>query len=390
MSQRPFSLSPDLKLLRDEGYFVQIQGGLLIMREVPYVNAQRKVQMGSLISSLTLAGDVTQSPDTHVVHFDGDYPCEANGAQIRQISHHSGDIDLGNGLTAKHSFSSKPANGYTDYYHKMTTYAAILSGPAAVLNPDATPRTFRVPEDEEDSVFNYIETASDRVGIGPLTERLATEKVAIIGLGGTGSYVFDFVAKTPVREIRLFDGDEFLQHNAFRAPGAPSIDELREAPKKVDYLKGIYSKMHRRVVAYSEPINAGNVDLLDGITFAFISMDPSEAKRSVVEKLETLDLSFVDVGMGLELVNGSLGGILRVTASTPRKRDHIQGRISFADGEEDDIYSSNIQVADLNALNAALAVIKWKKIRGFYRDLEGEHHSTYTTDGNMLLNCDTE
>ena len=390
MLQGPFSLSPDLKRLRDEGYFVQIRGGFLIMREVPYVNAQRKVHTGSLISSLTLAGDVTRPPDTHVVHFDGDYPCGANGAQIRQISHQSGDMDLGSGLTAKHSFSSKPANGYTDYYHKMTTYAAILSGPAAVLNPGATPRTFRVPEDEEDSVFNYIETASDRVGIGPLTERLATEKVAIIGLGGTGSYVLDLVAKTPVQEIRLFDGDEFLQHNAFRAPGAPSINELREAPKKVDYLKGIYSKMHRRVVAYSEPINAENVDRLDGITFAFISMDPGEAKRSVVEKLEMLGLSFVDVGMGLELVNGSLGGILRVTASTPGKRDHIQDRISFADGEEDDIYSSNIQVADLNALNAAMAVIKWKKIRGFYRDLEGEHHSTYTTDGNMLLNCDTE
>jgi hypothetical protein len=45
-------------------------------------------------------------------------------------------------------------------------------------------------------------------------------------------------------------------------------------------------------------------------------------------------------------------------------------------------------VADLNALNAAMAVVKWKKIRGFYRDLERAHHSTYTTDGNMLLNGD--
>ncbi len=39
-------------------------------------------------------------------------------------------------------------------------------------------------------------------------------------------------------------------------------------------------------------------------------------------------------------------------------------------------------------LNAALAVMKWKKLRGFYRDLENEHHSTFTTDGNMLLNED--
>jgi hypothetical protein len=271
----------------------------------------------------------------------------------------------------------------------MTTYAAILSGPATVLKPGVTPRTFRVPDEEEGSVFNYTETASARVGIGALSDRLAEEIVAIIGLGGTGCYVLDFVAKTPIGEIRLFDSDEFLQHNAFRAPGAPTIDELREVPKKVDYLKGIYAKMHRGIVAHAIQIDATNLHLLDGITFAFLCMDAGDAKRHIVEKLEAMGIAFIDVGMGLELVDGSLGGILRVTASTPQKRDHVhQGRISFAGGGEGDLYASNIQVADLNALNAVLAVIKWKKIRGFYRDLEREHHSTYTTDGNMLLNGD--
>src|SRR5277367_5149107 len=114
MSQRPFSLSSDLKHLRDDGYFVQISAGFLIMREVHYVDAQRKVRTGSLISSLTLAGDVTRAPDTHIVHFDGDYPSGADGTPIQQISHQSGNINLGNGVTAKHSFSSKPAGGYTD------------------------------------------------------------------------------------------------------------------------------------------------------------------------------------------------------------------------------------------------------------------------------------
>ena len=56
--------------------------------------------------------------------------------------------------------------------------------------------------------------------------------------------------------------------------------------------------------------------------------------------------AFVDVGMGLELVDGSLGGILRVTASTPDKRDHIGNRVSFTGGGAEDIYSSNIQVAE--------------------------------------------
>ena len=245
-----------------------------------------------------------------------------------------------------------------------------------------------MPEVEDESVFHYTETASDRVGIGALTARFAKEKVAIIGLGGTGSYILDFVAKTPTREIRLFDADEFLQHNAFRAPGAPSLEELREAPKKVDYYHQIYSRMHRNIVAHAVAMTAQTLNLLDGITFAFLSMDAGEPKRLVVEKLERLSVAFVDVGMGLELVDGSLGGILRVTTSTPAKRDQFRAHVSFAGDGEPNVYSSNIQVADLNALNAVLAVIKWKKLCGFYRDLECEHHSSYTTDGNLLLNGD--
>lgn len=388
MSHELFSRNPDLKRLRDEGYFVQQQGGHLVMREVPYIDAHREVRIGTLISSLTLAGDATCRPDTHVAHWDGDFPCQADGSHIQGISHQAGAFDLGHGLKATHSFSSKPDGGYTDYHHKMTSYANIIAGPVAVLKPGMTPRTFREPDEEEDSIFNYVETASDRVGIGVLTERLVNERVAIIGVGGTGGYILDFVAKTPVREIHLFDSDEFLTHNAFRAPGAPSLEELRQVPKKVDYLKRIYSRMHRNIVAHDVALGADSLDILDGITFAFLSLDAGDAKRLIAEKLEAIDAAFVDVGMGLELDERSLGGILRVTASTPEKRDHAHQRISFVGGGAKDIYVSNIQVADLNALNAVLAVVKWKKIRGFYRDLEGEHHCTYTTDGNMLINGD--
>ena len=66
----------------------------------------------------------------------------------------------------------------------------------------------------------------------------------------------------------------------------------------------------------------------------------------------------------------------------------VTKRIPLAGGGAKDVYASNIQVADLNALNAVMAVIKWKKLCGFYCDLEREHHSTYTLDGNLLLNED--
>ena len=63
-------------------------------------------------------------------------------------------------------------------------------------------------------------------------------------------------------------------------------------------------------------------------------------------------------------------------------------RIGLSGGAADGLYSRNIQIAELNALNAALAVIKWKKLLGFYRDLEHEHFNTYTLDGNLIINED--
>ena len=388
MSRELFSRNADLTRLRDEGYVVALVGGFLVMREVPYVDAREQVRTGTLISNLDLAGDDTKRPETHVAYWAGDFPSSADGARINAISHPQGMFDLGHGFSATHGLSSQPVGGYTDYYHKMTSYATIIAGPAAVLRPGATPRVFREPEEEELSVFNYVETASDRVGIGALSARLKSERVAIIGGGGTGSYILDLVAKTPVQQISVFDGDDFLTHNAFRAPGAPNLEELRTCPKKVDYLKKIYGRMHRNIVVYDFALDARNVHLLEGVTFAFLSLDAGAAKLAVVEKLEAIGASFVDVGMGLELDEGSLGGILRVTASTPENRNQFRARVSFAGGGEENLYASNIQVADLNALNAAYAVVKWKKMRGFYRDLEREGHSTYTTDGNMLINSD--
>jgi len=35
-----------------------------------------------------------------------------------------------------------------------------------------------------------------------------------------------------------------------------------------------------------------------------------------------------------------------------------------------------------------LAVIKWKKVFGFYRDMKSEHHSQFHIDTNALLNED--
>jgi hypothetical protein len=389
MSQKLFSRNADLQRLRDDGYFVQIvdDDKFLVLRQVPYVNDRREVALGTLVTALELAGDITKNPiSNHVVMFDGDYPCDANGMKMN-LGGPGERREIAPGLFVCHSFSQKPEGGYSDYHAKMTTYHAMLAAPAGVVDPSVKPRQFAAPpENDPESIFEYPDTASGRTGTAALIALLKNEVVGLVGLGGTGAYILDKVAKTPVREIRLFDGDEFLNHNAFRAPGAASLEELRTAPLKVDYFKAIYSRMHRNIKAFPVMQGSGHVHLLDGITFAFIAMDDGPEKEAVINKLEAIGASFVDVGMGLELTEMSLGGILRVTASTPARRDVVRSQVSFAPKEEGGVYESNIQVADLNSLNADFAVIKWKKLRGYYRDLEMELHSSYTTDGNFIVN----
>ena len=95
MSRQLFSLNPDLQRLREAGYFVQVRGSLLVMREVPYVNAQRQVRRGALVTSLDLAGDITRKPESHVIHWDGDFPCNVDGSPIKEITHQSAETKFG-------------------------------------------------------------------------------------------------------------------------------------------------------------------------------------------------------------------------------------------------------------------------------------------------------
>ena len=387
MSHPLISHSPDLYRLQNEGYEVEVSsGGYLLIKQIPYVSGNRKIKRGTLVSELNLAGDVTARPNTHVVMFAGDMPCDQEGSPLTRISHSSGRQELGGGLAIDHSFSSKPADGYSDYYHKMSTYVNIISGPAQLIDPDVTARTFAIIEArDEESVFKYADTASTRAGIGAVTDKLNIGSVAIIGLGGTGSYILDLVAKTPVREIHLFDDDKFGQHNAFRSPGAPSIETLKAAPTKAKYFGDIYAGMRRNIIVHGY-VDETVVDYLDQMDFVFIAIDKGHHRRLIVEKLEHFGVSFIDVGMGVLETGGSLLGQLRVTTVTDQARDPAHSTLPLADDDGDNDYSRNIQIADLNALNAALAVIKWKKLLGFYEDIVKEHSSFYQIDGNYLIN----
>lgn len=388
MSNKLIDRNSDLKRLRDEGYEIEVKGGHLIAHHIPYVNSNREVKYGKLITTLKLNNDVCLKPDTHVIHFMGEHPCNSDGTIISAIQHCTVNQQLFDGIVLNHSFSNKPPSGYENYYDKVTRYIELISFPAISLEPSVTAKTFKVVEcGEEDSVFYYLDTNSSRASINFINEKFKGQRIGIIGLGGTGSYILDLVAKTPVDEILLFDDDEFLLHNAFRAPGAPTIETLNRAQKKVDYFASIYSNMRRGIIPNAVKITEQNVDLLNGLTFVFVCIDSNSARGKIFSYLKQLQIPFIDVGLGVEVVDDFLTGMLRVTLCTPTKYDHIPNRIGTVDSEDNE-YSSNIQIADLNAMNALMAVLRWKRFCGFYKDQKDEYHSTYTVNTAQLHNED--
>lgn len=388
MSPKLLARNPDLKRLRDDGYTVVVKSGLLVVDDIPYLNTRKEVQYGSLVSELTLAGEQTQRPSTHVINFIGEHPCDASGKPIAAIVNQSGKNRLAEDIIVDHAFSSKPSKGYyDDYYEKVVTYAKIISHPALSVNPDITVTPFKPVKDEEsDSVFNYLDTATSRAGIGAANGKLAVNRVAIIGLGGSGSYLLDFLAKTPVHEIHLIDGDRYLQHNAFRSPGAPTLEELKEAPYKVEYFSRKYSAMRRGIAPHSHFASKADGDLLKTMSFVFLSMDAGPEKRELITILEEGKVPFIDVGMGVELADDALTGIVRATLSVEGARDVVRGRISMGGQGPDAAYKSNIQIAELNALSAVMAIIRWKKLCGFYFDGFKCLNITYLIGGNEFIN----
>ena len=394
MSSRLLSRSDDLQRLVAEGYEIAFRSHMLFVR-VPYVTTDASVAWGHLVTPIDVDADRTGRPTDHTIRFvgesnaAGDYPCNSAGQPLSDVINDSNPVPIAEGFIASCSFSHKPLSGqYEDYFEKVTSYVEILLEEVHGIDSSIDPRTFGpIAVDEEESVHRYFDSATSRAKIGAVSAKTANERVGIIGVGGTGAYILDAVSKTHAAEIHLFDPDVFETHNAFRAPGAATLESLRERPLKVDYHRASYDAMYARITAHPEAVTAGNADMLRGLTFVFVAIDAGPTKRAIVEKLLEFGVPFADSGMGVDQVGDSLGGMIRTTRPAIATVDNewVDETFSFA-AEGDDEYDQNIQIAELNMLAASLAVIAWKKQIGFYRDFGQEIESIYIIDGNRISN----
>jgi hypothetical protein len=376
--QRLVNHNDDIKRLVERGYAVAFDNNYLVIRDIPYLENQLQLQIGAIVAKLVFIDENRVTQDDHQIYFAGSVPYNLDGEPIPNLAGGSYTLALSEAsrdVVVERSFSNKPlpVGMFTDFFDKIESYVTIISGPAIDLH-SANPYTFRAVEQAgADSVFKFSDTLTSRAEISDLSAKFKDDIVAVVGLGGTGAYVLDFLAKTPVREVRTFDLDHFYVHNAFRSPGRLQSDELGKLKSEV--YNSRYDNFRTGLTSEPKFIDETCSTDLHGVTFAFVCVDKGSSRAGIFDLLISMHIPFIDVGMGLNRKNGSINGMLRTTYYSAEDGQKVREKsLAALTDNPDDIYKTNIQIGELNALNACLAIIRFKQLRGFYVEEIPHYH----------------
>lgn len=359
--------NPDIQKLIDRGFALRLDSNFLVVRDIPYLDAEGSLCWGAIVTVLKDIDGSRVEPVDHQIFFAGGVPYGLDGNPIPSLGGGEAQVTLAkNDVVVERSFSNKPPGGLPDFYTKIEHYLSIVSGPARHRYPEASPFTFNFDGDAgPESVFHFRDTLTSRALIGDLAAKFVNEIVAVIGLGGTGAYVLDYLMKTNVLKIRGYDPKPFHVHNAFRSPGQLSADELGKP--KAEVYQNRYQSFRKGLHLEEKAIDSNcEADFTD-VTFVFVCVDSGTARAEIFDLLIRLGIPFIDVGMGLVRQNGALAGMIRTTVLKPENAEEVRAMqlvpLNDPPGHE---YRANIQIAELNAMNASIAMLAYKQHCGFY------------------------
>lgn len=369
------SRNPFVEKLVKQGYDVGFINAHLVIFGVPYLNASGELKYLDMISPLDLReGYLIDRPSDHKVYFAGEIPCNIDGQKIgtgtaEEVRRVSDDI-VGNRM-----LSSKPAGmrQYESIEEKINQYLDLISSPAVHKYPGVTPRRALTKYVEAAvSPLKFPDALSAREGVVELSHKLRKKKVAIIGCGGTGAYVLDYIAKTHLEEIHLFDDDIVHVHTLFRLPGV--YGEKHLGMPKVEALAEAYGHFHGGIKQHVERVVQDNISHLTGFDFVFICVDDAPSRQMIAQACHQALVPFVDVGMGLNKGANGLYGFIRTAGGERGDFEKLNGTQYLpAENAHDREYRNQPQIAELNALNAAIAVIRFKQQMGFFDRLTDAH-----------------
>ncbi len=221
--------------------------------------------------------------------------------------------------------------------------------------------------------FNIPNTFEGRAAIAPIQDHVRGKRIAIIGLGGTGAYLLDLIAKTPVSEIHLLDSDCIEPHTLMRAPGGPTTEEIEQvlagSLSKVDYYHTKYKPLRKGI--HPHPIRVENSAMFaeflseHPIDYAFVCIDQltdgdTSRQDFVYHALSDAGIPFIDSGVSITLENCTVTGT--ITTSFYEAGSHVwQNAIPNAKIAGDVPGYRNIQLPEVNAAAATFALMEWRR-----------------------------
>lgn len=361
--------------LLDDCYDIEFVGGYFVIYSVPYLDKDGNLQHGDLASPIDLVDKIIDTPSNHQTWFRGGIP-HNNSRNELKISPRPDKVTITKDFITDFSFSLKlldSAGGkrkYTSFKEKVETYLDVIVTPAKEAYPNATPlRNIEKKATEKESPLRIPDTLSSRYHINDISAFLRGKKVSIIGLGGTGSYILDMIARTHLEKIALFDDDKVHVHTIFRMPG---FIKNAIGKDKVDALAQHYGQWHSAIFPIAERITSENIEQLKEFDFVFVSVDDGPSRLYIVSWLVAHDIPFVDCGIGLNRTIDGLNGVVRITGVDRTAFDRAVNTCYLPTAEKDEIdeYKKQAQIVEFNALNACLAIIKFKQHFKLYSCLD--------------------
>ena len=188
----------------------------------------------------------------------------------------------------------------------------------------------------------------------------------------------DLVAKTPVTAIHLLDSDDVKWHNLMRAPGAPTDDEIDCLKKnrldKVAYYRAKYDSLREGIHTHSVRVDSPTwfAEFISEypVDYAFVCIDQrkdcdSPRQDIVYAALAEAGVPFIDSGVSITLEHDSVHGAVTTSA-------YAAGSLEWRDAIPNARVQGNapgyrnVQLPEVNALAAALAVMEWRRGTGQY------------------------
>lgn len=252
---------------------------------------------------------------------------------------------------------------YEDAWEALNNYVkriyALFLG-RSESSSEATPRPYTF-----DVLGDQLPTAVEWRGL------VSQERVAVVGLGGIGAWIADFVVKADPQEVHGWDYDCIEPKNILRMPGGldPSIWIGRS---KADWFQETYSLIHTNVYGHNVKVLPKNLqEVINNTTFAFVAVDDADDRMTVCDTLAKAGIPFVVAGLSTARKDKRVRISMRIVTAHFGASSWREAIPQVGQAGQDD-YGS-LELPDVYSMAAGWAIQSWRKMRGqFWQEIREE------------------